>query len=528
MTAFKRILFTENCVFAFFVVMVLYGALKSPSSIFRLFLENPLIIMGTILFLGVLLFFIQLNKNKIYPAIHSLWLFIKRKAFFFLIASLIGLFIVQVSLLKQITVPIGWDVFDNFHSITTGNKEYSKIVLSLNPNNQFFFFMMYFINKFIVFIDITGSLCNTWLSWQIVNCLFIDMSLFLFYQASKRVFNQSVAIVAYSLFFLSFGLSPWLLTLYTDTAVLLFVTLVFFAYSYFQQVSSRLGKYFLLFFIGVGLACCFLMKPSSIIFFIAYSCIKIIYILLVKRNKQSMITLFVTSLFLLIGFTSALQAFHLFVEKQTITEIDKQKAKPWTLFVMMGLTGTGGYNDADTRKVNELPTPKAKMDYTKHVIKERLQKKGFIGYLRFLAQKNQNNTADGDFDWGWDGGDLIPETPAKTSWQERLRNLYYPQNPKCNYLRIYMHCFYLITLLGLLFSIPLKDHENKIAILKLALIGGLLYLLLFEGGRSRYLIQFMPFWYLLSTTGWLGFWDDIKTLNIQANQKIVTVENSTE
>lgn len=29
-----------------------------------------------------------------------------------------------------------------------------------------------------------------------------------------------------------------------------------------------------------------------------------------------------------------------------------------------------------------------------------------------------------------------------------------------------------------------------------------MFLLLFEGGRSRYLIQFLPFFYLLSAIGW--------------------------
>lgn len=41
------------------------------------------------------------------------------------------------------------------------------------------------------------------------------------------------------------------------------------------------------------------------------------------------------------------------------------------------------------------------------MIQDRLKNKGFFGYLRFLAQKNRHNTANGDFDWGWDGGDLI-------------------------------------------------------------------------------------------------------------------------
>ena len=71
-------------------------------------------------------------------------------------------------------MPIGWDVFDNFHSITTENKDYSKIVLSLNPNNEFFLFMMYYLNKFLRFIDVTGAgailgLVGKWL----IACLLI-------------------------------------------------------------------------------------------------------------------------------------------------------------------------------------------------------------------------------------------------------------------------------------------------------------------------------------------------------------------
>lgn len=133
-----------------------------------------------------------------------------------------------------------------------------------------------------------------------------------------------------------------------------------FAYSLFDQVSHPFVKYCLLLFIGIGLAWCFLMKPSSIIFFIAFSCIKVLQLLLVNRNKQSIVKLTVVALFLLTGFASAYYSFQFFVEKQTITEIDKEQAKPWTLFVMMGLTGTGGYNDADTQAVNQLPTQEAK------------------------------------------------------------------------------------------------------------------------------------------------------------------------
>ena len=51
---------------------------------------------------------------------------------------------------------------------------------------------------------------------------------------------------------------------------------------------------------------------------------------------------------------------------------------------MMGLTGTGGYNDADTQAVNQLPTQEAK-NYKND--SRPFKNKGFFGYLRFLAQK---------------------------------------------------------------------------------------------------------------------------------------------
>ncbi|MCV2498195.1 hypothetical protein [Melissococcus plutonius] len=510
MSIFKRFISIENSIFALFIVAVLYGALKSPYSILAVYSENPWVLLEFLLSFVLFIIIIYLNKRKISLLIQPYWMFIKKHDLFFLSSSLLVLFMLQVGLLIKITTPIGWDVFDIFHSITTENKEYSKIVLSLNPNNTFFFFMMYFINKFLHFIDVTGSWSNTWLSWQIVNCLFIDISLFLFYQAAKRVFNKVVASIAYSLFFLSLGLSPWLLVPYTDTAVLLFISLILFTYSIFDHVKSSIGKAILLLIIGMELASCFLMKPSSIVFFLAFLCIKTLKLMLVEHNKQALKIIIVISLFLCIGVSYTVKSFRYFVNKQTITEIDKQQAKPWTLFVMMGLTGTGGYNDVDTKAVNQLPTQEEKKAYTIKIIQERLKDKGFFGYLHFLAKKNIHNTANGDFDWGWDGGKLTAETPARTPIQKRLQNLYYPQNPKSKSIRIYMHSFYLLTLLGLLFSVPLKDRENKITILKLAFIGAILYLLFFEGGRSRYLIQFMPFWYLLSSNGWLRLWNYAK------------------
>ena len=68
-----------------------------------------------------------------------------------------------------------------------------------------------------------------------------------------------------------------------------------FAYSLFDQVSSFV-KYCLLLFIGIGLACVF-NETFVYYLFIAFSCIKVLQLLLVNRNKQSIVKLTVVALF---------------------------------------------------------------------------------------------------------------------------------------------------------------------------------------------------------------------------------------
>lgn len=48
-------------------------------------------------------------------------------------------------------------------------------------------------------------------------------------------------------------------------------------------------------------------------------------------------------------------------------------------------------------------------------------------------------------------------------------------------------------------AIGFGPQDNLIQILRLSLIGGFMFLLLFEGGRSRYLIQYLPCLLLLAT-----------------------------
>lgn len=504
MNLLNKMMQVLNYVFVLLLVYVLYGAIRSP--IFSLEkISNVLFVVTLIvLFLFVALFFSKDLEKHFQKMFSKIIYFIEANTTVIVAIILVVLFGLQVIILSQITAPIGWDVLDNFNMVMDPRSEGASFAISVNPNNQFLFFMMYGTNKLINLVDFTGRFANTWLSWQIFNCLFINLAAMFLYLGTKKLFSQLIGFVAFCLFVFSMGLSPWILTPYTDTLVLPFVCGTIYCYSILQtrMKMSLAKKLAWISLCGILLTCCFLMKPSSIIFFVAFCGIKFLKGILSKKTNRLNWLPLIYSLCLLGSILVTYQTFHFFKEHQTIISIDEKQAKPWTLFVMMGLTGTGGYNGEDTKAIYDLPTPQEKSEYTKKVIIQRLKAKGVVGYLKFLSQKNINNTAHGDFSWGWDGTDLVPEKESQNKLQSFLRSLYYPQNLQSANIRFLMHLLYLLTLIGMLYSLKQSDEFYLLAVLRLAFIGMILYLLLFEGGRSRYLIQFLPQMYMLAACGW--------------------------
>ncbi len=204
-------------------------------------------------------------------------------------------------------------------------------------------------------------------------------------------------------------------------------------------------------------------------------------------------------------------SFNLFVQKQNVINYDQNQSKPVSLFISMGMRGTGGYNSKETQMNAMLKTPKDRNEYNLHQIKEQLKEYRISGYVKFLIIKHFNNTDRGDFGWGRDG------TPQKypDNNSERitnlLRSLYYQQGALSNNIRFYMQIIWVVILFGML-CVPKNNNSTKILILKLTIIGIFLYLLIFEGGRSRYLIQYLPIIILLSSTGWNTIFNKYKLI----------------
>lgn len=497
-----------NGLFLFFISITLIGAFRSDNlKISTLTNHFFLILLIAILAIVVLLFSKHAKKwiDK--------YLFGVKKIFVENIGLITGIYFIfgfclQVFILTNISAPIGWDVSAIFNGVSASpeNKEVISNYLSINPNNSFFFFLMYGISKVMNLFNHTWG--SSWFVWQLWNIIFMDIGFFILFKAAKHLFNKKVAYLTFYLASFSLMFSPWILVPYTDVIMIPVISAVLLLYA--KQIEIKNSGVWNLIFIGILLGICYLLKPSSIVFLIAWTIIMGIKLLTTgKLYKKNVLSFFVAMFFFII----TVGCFSIFQKQQTIVNYDAEMQKPWTHFVMMGLTGSGGYSEKDTRKVNSLPTLEKKKKYTTETIKKRLEDYGMVGYTKFLLVKHFNNTDRGDFGWGRDGTPQNPTKPSKSEFQTKLRDTYYQQGKRTNNLRFVMQILWIVVLLGMLLSFFVKDIQGgTLLIIKLTIIGALLYLLLFEGGRSRYLIQYLPFFYLLSANG-LARINDIVSIN---------------
>ena len=164
-----------------------------------------------------------------------------------------------------------------------------------------------------------------------------------------------------------------------------------------------------------------------------------------------------------------------------------------------------------------LKSPQARKAYNNRLIKRRLKNFGVAGYTKFLVLKQVNNTSDAGFGWGMDAGPgyLMP-FGEKTKLQNITRRLYLRKGTSSvdinwNGYKIINQIIWTIVLIAMIYAI-LRFKDNYL-ILKLTILGGLSFLLLFEGGRSRYLIQFLPYIFALASLGinkWISNSNKIK------------------
>jgi integral membrane protein (TIGR03766 family) len=393
--------------------------------------------------------------------------------------------VLQITFVYLVHPAIGFDVGAIHEALTNTWDPEIKAYYSMYPNNMLILLLQHGLS--------TLFNSNSWLFFDLITLLLVDLSV-LFNISTVYVIDKKYivpAIYIHSLWLLVF---PMIIIPYTDTWVIPFVSGYLLSYSIIAFGKCKnIYKYFAALTFGICLITSYFMKPSAIIPVIAIIIIEILFTFKTKKQPENKLFLNKLSyLIMLLSTVIALWGIGKFVNQQTYIEVDPNRSIPVLHFMNMGLSNEGGYNPEDALMMGKLPTKKERIDYSKENIKKRLQEKGLGGYLVFLLNKHSNNTSDGTFAWQKEGHFISNEkqTVKIDNFSSAIKSFFYLYGEHISDYRFIAQVIWLIILSLILFG-GIENIKFK-QILRLGIIGGFLYLLLFEGGRSRYLIQFLP------------------------------------
>ena len=363
----------------------------------------------------------------------------------------------------NLTTYVGWDPQQTLLSVVDRSHMQGWLYdyLSYYPNNLSLYYLLIFIRQFCSLTHLSFSMLTI------------------------NYFNMIIMDIAF-LFLL--GFSPWIIVTYTDTLSLLPVSLGLLALA----LLIRKRNYYTAMLFGLSGSWCFFVKPSSSIYYIA----AIIILILVSIIHKNWANIILTALACLTTFLVSI-SIQLFNTHQTMYPIDSSVTLPATHYLMMGAQGNGSYNLQDV--LSDINDPdKANLPH-KNITKycQRVKKMGIIGYSKFLINKFYWTNNDGSLGWGVEGGpDFINQNirPYSADFGGLLRRFYWPLGDWSWMFYAIAQLIWISATILLVFSFRAVDYLSEITKnwLYLTIFGNNLFLLLFEAGRSRFLIQFLP------------------------------------
>ncbi|NLR10331.1 TIGR03766 family XrtG-associated glycosyltransferase [Lactobacillus sp. HBUAS51381] len=385
---------------------------------------------------------------------------------------------------------IGFDVGAIHYALTNPTDLNEVGYFSVNPNN---------INLLLLQHWLAVQFHHTsWIFFDIITTILVDLSALLNLLSIAAIDKSKVPLTMYiqTVWLLLF---PSILVPYTDTWVLPCISAYILCYCVIAfSTAPKLLKGIMALLFGVCVISAYFVKPSGVIPAIAIIIIEAIHLL--KPHHRQWWWIVLVGLFMISSTAASYQFMSKTVSNQSYIRINSFRAKPMIHFINMGMSGDGGFNAHDSYIMAITVNKKQRIKYSENSIKRRLHKMGPSGYLAFLYQKQKHNTADGSFGWIKEGnflnGSPIPSTKGIRGTIEEFLYLY---GNNLGDFRFLAQAWWVFLLGLILFA--WRDNRKIIQVLRLAILGGFLFLLAFEGGRTRYLIQFLPVLLLLASLG---------------------------
>lgn len=378
--------------------------------------------------------------------------------------------------------------------------------LTRNPNNlPLFLYERFFFNLF-------GE-AALWIM-QGLNLFYVNIASCILYKGCQRYFSQATADAVFSLYVTLVGFSPYYMSMYTDIPPLPLISLqIFLALSLLENKGDRRQIIARSLILGILTSLAFLIRPTVMILLIA-----LFGVLFLRQNWQKF---FLTAAVFTLSFSAGYLPLHYGLAHQTEVPIIQGQglAKGPLLFINLGLTNIGHDQEDMKEGLLQYVEPDKRADYNngmfakENVIKEikrRLKEYTPLTFLQHLYYKHSLTVAEGNLGWLYRSVEN-EKTPYISPLYEFTKGNAFAQfirdfflNSDKDSFRFYSllkQAVWIIMALGLAFALWKYRPNDSLNFLSLAVFGGLLFLQIFEGGKTRYLIQFLPQILILSAVG---------------------------
>ncbi len=392
------------------------------------------------------------------------------------------LLVIAVMALKMQVIPTmnGWD----FPIVVRCSIDYRNGItelppyFSLWPNNTPLLWIQVAFFRLVNMAGLTDYMSRL----VILNCVLITLSVRFVFLTADLVFEGPAALTVTLIAMIYPGLFLYGAIAYTDTFSLVFVAMAVFFYTkartnYDREKSETV--WLVLFTLAV--ICGAVIKITALVLLIACS----IDYLFTRKKKNAF--------HILLGAACIAGTFILTDLAKRPAEMEGYPEIPFTHWVMMGLEGNGGYNDDDYQLVLSVPESE-RARFTRKEIARRIGEKGFGGMIEHLKGKLSYIMSD--------GACFAPSKLDRGVLKPRFIHEFVVETGRfSDYLYIYSDRLQLALIFLEVVGIILHMRkQGSLSFVRLSRIGIILFLLIWEA-RSRYLVNFLPLFFISAGSG---------------------------
>ena len=497
---------TFNYIFVIFFSVILINCIFLNKKSVIDFNMGVVLIISIILIMlcfGVCLFTLR-NKNKISKLINN------KKIRIGIIITALLVFVIQIIIARCFYYPVGWDVriLRESAKALACNEAVNYLYFQQFPNNVF----LLNIFKYIFYISNLFPKLDYEFALVIFNIIIMDLTVLLTILISKKIFGRKVSIITGILCTILVIFSPWMNVVYSDTLGMIFPVLILYLYLKINECNKVSNNIILSILIGIVSVIAFQVKPTNIVILIAIFISMIFYRM---KNKEKILKYIGAIICIMISFCIGK---YIYDNNVANIEVFGQRLDdnysvvvPSTHFLMMGMQEQfdeenqamtyGSWKESDYLYTFSFSGKDERVKAHISEIKNRLNNFGLKGYIKFLYNKANWILHDGTFYYGGEGRFVYEQPSADNKLAEVIQEYYVPTNS--GYINIaYLHeGIWVVILFLMIISVIDKEKQREdIFILRLTITGIVIFLLFFEA-RSRYLINHLPIFILLSVYG---------------------------